>query len=61
MAKDDDTSMTTSEAGSMSSGKFEKGSERARAAGRKGAENQSIADKAKGGARSHGGGRRSSE
>ena len=59
MAKDDNTTMTTSEAGSMSSGKFEKGSKRASDAGRKGAEAQPIEAKAKGGAHSHGGGRRS--
>ncbi len=59
MAKDDDTSMTTSEAGSMSGGKFEKGSERARDAGRAGAKAQPLEAKAKGGAHSHGGGRRS--
>jgi hypothetical protein len=47
----DDQSMTTSEAGSMSSGKFEKGSKRASEAGQKGAANQPREAKVIGGKR----------
>jgi uncharacterized protein len=58
MADDkDDESITTAEAGSMSSGKFQKGSERASEAGRKGAEAQPREAKIEGGKHSHGGGR----
>jgi hypothetical protein len=49
MANDNDKSMTTSEAGSMSSGKFEKGSKRASEAGKAGAKAQPTEAKQRGG------------
>ena len=49
MANDNDKSMTTAEAGSMSSGKFEKGSKRAREAGKRGAAAQPTEAKQRGG------------